>query len=103
MTIEKQLYDKITQTLSPLHIEIINESHLHRVRTNAETHFKVIIVSDKFISLSTLQKHQLVQKILSEEFKLVHALSFSLLTPEEFKSISKEQLSSPPCQRARHE
>lgn len=103
MTIQQQLFDKISNELSPIHLEVINESHMHRVPTNAETHFKLIIVSEKFNSLSTVQKHQLVKNILKEEFKLVHALSLVLLTPDEFKNISEEQIASPLCQRARHE
>lgn len=101
MTIEEQLHNKISSAISPIHLEIINESHLHSVPPKAKTHFKLIIVSEKFNSLSTIEKHQLVRNILKDEFKLVHALSFVLLTPIEFENIPKEQFASPPCQRAR--
>ena len=35
--------------LNPLHLEVVNESHRHSVPDNAETHFKVVIVSENFV------------------------------------------------------
>ena len=36
------------QALSPEHLEVINESHMHNVPEGSESHFKVVIVSDAF-------------------------------------------------------
>ena len=41
------IVDKLTATLNPTHIELIDESHLHKhhgnVAYDTETHFKLII------------------------------------------------------------
>ena len=47
-------------------------------------HIWVEIVSDDFIDMNPIQRHQLVYKILSEELKAdLHALSLSLMTSSE--------------------
>ncbi|KAM7363352.1 bolA-like protein isoform 2-T2 [Cochliomyia hominivorax] len=49
----------ITKNLQPVHLEVINESYMHNVPKGAETHFKVLIVSDKFEDLPLIKnKHQ---------------------------------------------
>ena len=53
--VESLIREKLTADLSPRHLDIINESYMHNVPRGSETHFKVIVVSDKFESLSLLQ------------------------------------------------
>jgi BolA protein len=38
----------LNHAFEPLHLEVINESNRHHVPPNSETHFKVVVVSDKF-------------------------------------------------------
>ena len=40
-SVEAKLRDKLT----PQHLEVVNESHMHSVAPGSETHFKVIVVS----------------------------------------------------------
>ena len=63
-----------------------NESSMHNVPPNSETHFKLIIASDDFIKLSRVKRHQLIYQILSKVMKEIHALSFKTFTPHEFKN-----------------
>lgn len=39
--IQKAIQQKIQTALKPTHLEIINESYMHNVPQNSETHFKV--------------------------------------------------------------
>lgn len=91
--------DTLTKELKPLHLEVIDESHLHMRRTAAtpETHFKVIIVSDTFRGLSRVRRQQLVYSFLERLFKNgLHALTQSTFTPEEWAA-NPEVHKSPDC------
>ena len=43
MTIEAVIEEKLLSAFSPLHLDVINESHQHNVAPGSESHFKVII------------------------------------------------------------
>lgn len=46
---------KLENVLQTKHLEIINESYMHNVPKGAETHFKVVVVSDKFDGLALIK------------------------------------------------
>lgn len=46
--IENSIKKKLETTLRPLYYNVINESYMHNVPKDSETHFKVVIVSEKF-------------------------------------------------------
>ena len=60
--VEAILRDKLT----PEHLEVVNESHMHSVAKGSETHFKVIVVSPLFEGVSAVKRHQLVYGALGE-------------------------------------
>nr|SVE73329.1 EOG090X0K4K [Ceriodaphnia reticulata] len=95
---ETLIQDKLTRLLAPNHLEIFNESYMHNVPKGSETHFKVVVVSDKFESTSLLQRHRLVNEILKDELKNgVHALSIVAKTPSQWEDSSKVTEKSPAC------
>lgn len=53
--VEQSIRSKLLSNLTPTHIEVINESYMHNVPKGAETHFKVVVVSDKFSNLTLLK------------------------------------------------
>lgn len=53
--IQKAITDAIVARLQPLHLEVVNESYMHNVSKGSETHFKVLVVSDKFESLPLIK------------------------------------------------
>lgn len=53
--VENAIKEKLTARLAPVHVEVVNESHMHNVPQNAETHFKVMIVSKEFEDLTLLR------------------------------------------------
>lgn len=46
--VENSIRAKLEAALKPVHYDVINESYMHNVPQGSETHFKVIVVSEKF-------------------------------------------------------
>lgn len=80
--------NKLMKGLNPLLLEIVDESHKHTghagARPGGNSHFKIKIISSTFTPLSRLERHRLVHKLLEVELAdKIHALSLTLLAPEE--------------------
>lgn len=60
--IETSIRDTLTDNLQPVHLEVINESYMHNVPKGAETHFKVLVVSEKFENLALIKVNLMVHK-----------------------------------------
>uniref|UniRef100_A0A336KKG8 CSON012737 protein n=1 Tax=Culicoides sonorensis TaxID=179676 RepID=A0A336KKG8_CULSO len=78
----------ILQELSPVHLEIVNESYMHNVPKGSETHFKVLIVTEKFEGIPLIKRHRMVNGLVKEKLqdKFPHALSLETKTPSQWKS-----------------
>lgn len=46
--VENAIRKKLETGLKPQHCDIINESYMHNVPKGSESHFKVVVVSEKF-------------------------------------------------------
>ena len=46
--IENKIINIINDNLSPTVLNIVNESFMHSVPPNSESHFKIVVVSDIF-------------------------------------------------------
>lgn len=53
--IETAITQTLTENLQPIHLEVINESYMHNVPKGSESHFKVLVVSEKFNDLALLK------------------------------------------------
>ncbi|WP_026942516.1 BolA family protein [Hellea balneolensis] len=83
--IASSIKEKLKQSFNPSQLEVIDESHKHAHHRgahehaadggSAESHFHVVIISDKFEGLSRLAKHRAVLDVLSEEIAQIHAFS----------------------------
>jgi BolA protein len=87
-SVERTIREKLTQALQPVHLEVINESHLHAGHRSTpgtgESHFRVLIVSPLFAGKSRLARHRLVNETLAAELKgKVHALALVAQAPGE--------------------
>ena len=73
--------------LSPLRLEIDDESHLHAGHAGARDgggHFRVTIVAEGFRGLPTMRRHRLVYDALAPLMKReIHALSILAKAPDE--------------------
>jgi len=95
---QQTIISKLEKALSPEHLEVINESHMHNVPEGSESHFKVIIVSDEFKDKMLVARHRMVNKVLEEELKgSIHALALHTMTMEEWFEKGKAA-ESPPCE-----
>tara|TARA_B100001142_G_C13913143_1_gene492423 strand:+ start:77 stop:385 length:309 start_codon:yes stop_codon:yes gene_type:complete len=98
MIVQKSIELKLKTNLEPYHFQVLNESYMHSVPENSETHFKVIVVSDLFAAKSRVARHQLINGILSAELAgPVHALSIQAHTEEEWLQRKGMILKSPDC------
>jgi BolA protein len=83
--------------LAPTHLEVVNESHMHSVAPGSETHFKVIVVSERFAPLSLVARHRKVNELLAAELRAgLHALSIHAFSPPEWEK-NLVDTSSPFC------
>ena len=98
---QQKLESILQQQLNPLHMTIVNESFKHNVPKDAESHFKVSIVSDKFTGLNKVSRHRLVMQEIKECMQTIHALSLKLLTPIEWQTSQQFEHETPPCQHKR--
>ena len=80
---------KIAERFSPVHLDIIDESHLHKghagYQEGGESHFfRLLIVASAFEGLSRLQRQRAVNQCLAEELQSgIHALAMKTGTPAE--------------------
>jgi len=81
---------KLETGLCPTFLEVVDNSHLHAGHASApeggNSHFDVIVVTDKFKDVRPVARHRLVYDLLTEEFDgSLHALSIKAYTPEEWQ------------------
>lgn len=84
MTTTQTLLDQALQRLSPVHLELTNESHMHNVPPGSESHFKAVVVSEHFAGLARVRRHQAVYAALGDLMQRIHALALHTYTPEEW-------------------
>lgn len=97
MIVQAGIEEKL-QALNPAVVDVLNESHMHSVPPNSETHFKVTLVSDAFLNTRKVQRHQKVYGILADELAgPVHALALHLYTPDEWQARQQSSPDSPDC------
>lgn len=98
MSTQATLAQKIRQTLSPLHLEVVNESGMHNVPEGAESHFKVTVVSEQFEGQNLVKRHRMVNEVLAHELKYsIHALALHTMTPDEWFEAGGAAPDSPQC------
>lgn len=81
----EKIRERITATLHPDSLEIVDESHKHVGHAGAKDgrgHFQVTIVSDRFKDLPPIQRHRLVYDAVGDLMETdIHALSISASAP----------------------
>ncbi|MDP6174913.1 MAG: BolA/IbaG family iron-sulfur metabolism protein [Rhodospirillales bacterium] len=98
MIIQQTIEEKLHRELTPAHLEVLNESHMHNVPPGSETHFKVVVVSDLFQGESRVHRHQRINAILADELAgEVHALALQPLTADEWQEKGGVTAASPQC------
>ncbi len=47
--IREQIEAKLRAAFEPAYLEVVDESYRHNVPAGSESHFKVVLVSDRFV------------------------------------------------------
>ncbi len=80
--------------LEPSFLQVEDESHMHSI--GAQSHFKVVLVSDVFADVRKVQRHQKVYAALGDLMQQFHGLAMHTYTPEEWASVENAP-DSPKC------
>jgi BolA-like protein 1 len=93
MSVEKSIREKLSEAFSPSDLIVENESAKHAGhegtrdrlgRVTGETHFRVLVVSERFEGQSRVERHRQINAVLRDELAgPVHALAIKALTPAE--------------------
>ncbi|MGL4405804.1 MAG: BolA family protein [Notoacmeibacter sp.] len=89
MSISASITEKLNTAFQPLHLEVINESHMHAGHQEkfdgaGETHFRVRIVTEAFTGKSRIDRHRAITGLLTEELAgELHALAIEASAPGE--------------------
>ena len=98
MSRAQRIQDQITRELSPLHLELLDETTQHNAPPEGESHFKLLVVSNHFTGLKPLARHRLINGLLGDEFAAgLHALAMHTWTPDEWFLKGGQAPTSPPC------
>jgi BolA protein len=98
MTVQQDIELQLAQDFVPEYLEVANESHQHSVPVNSETHFKVVLVSQRFEGLRKVARHQQVYAALAEQLAgPVHALALHTYTSAEWQARQEAAPESPEC------
>lgn len=98
MKVQSIIESKLNEAFDAQVLQIKNESHMHSVPANSETHFKVTLACSEFEGQSKVKRHQTIYKILEKEMaERVHALSLHLYSLDEWAKSGRPVPESPNC------
>jgi len=98
MTVQQDIELQLAQDFVPEFLDVANESHQHSVPANSETHFKVVLVSQRFEGLRKVARHQQVYAALAAQLAgPVHALALHTYTTAEWQARQEAAPESPEC------
>lgn len=90
MGMAERIRANLTAALAPSRLELVDESAHHAGHAAmkglpaGETHFRLLVVADRFRGLSRVQRQRLVHKTLEAELADgIHALAITALAPGE--------------------
>jgi BolA protein len=88
VSVKNTIQDKLTIAFRPETLTIVDESHLHAghagSRPGGESHFRVTLVSVAFAGKGRVERHRMVNQVLSEELAgPIHALAVHPSAPGE--------------------
>jgi BolA protein len=94
---QASIESKLKADLQPSVLLVENESHMHG-GSATESHYRVTVVSEGFVPMTRVQRHQQVYKLLAAELAQgVHALGLHLYTVPEWEENNKTAPLSPDC------
>ena len=82
----------ILEKFEPYFFSVLDVSEQHRghhsFKEDVESHFEIIIVSEKFKNIKRIERHRMVNQSLKEEFLTdLHSVIIKTYTTDEYKNI----------------
>ena len=89
---QERISQKLALALQPFRLDIVNDSGRHAGHAgddgSGESHFSVLVVSDKFDGKSRVERQRIVYDLLAEELSgSLHALSLKTMTRDEYHRV----------------
>lgn len=83
MSVSTEIEQKLVAAFAPTMLNVIDESEQHRGhggwREGGETHFRIVMISDKLSGKSRVAQHRAVHDVLKDELAgPVHALALDV-------------------------
>lgn len=98
MSLAERIRTNIEAGVDCWRLDVVNESHMHSVPRDSETHFRVIVVSPEFEAMNRVARHRRINQLLSAELADgVHALAIEAVTPEQWQANGGPKLTAPQC------
>ena len=88
MLVRDTITNKLRDAFAPESINVVDESHLHQGhaghRPGGQSHFRVYIVSQAFSGKSRIDRHRMINQVLSDDLAGgIHALAIHATAPDE--------------------
>ena len=96
MSVYETIISQLNLSFDVENLFLENESFMHNVSPNSETHFKLVIVSNDFAELTNIKRHQCIYNALNDTMSRIHALSIQAFTHDEYLK-NPIILKSPDC------
>jgi BolA family transcriptional regulator, general stress-responsive regulator len=85
MTRTQEITQALQTAFTPQHLEVIDESEQHRGHSGyaegGESHFRVVIRSPEFATMTRLQRHRAIHSALGPDLiGRIHALALDIQT-----------------------
>jgi len=98
MNTQERITQHLEREFAPSHLDIQDESAGHRGGEGAQSHFRVVLISDVFAGQPLIKRHRAVNACLADELAAgVHALALHTYTPQEWQARSADARPSPAC------
>lgn len=86
--VARALAERLTTALAPTHLEVVNESALHRGHAgddgSGESHFRVVVESPAFVGRSRVERQRMVNRAVADLLaERVHAFAIRATAPGE--------------------
>lgn len=83
-----RLRSVLQDAFAPVRLDVVDDSQKHAghagAREGGQTHYSVLVVSDRFMGHGRVARHRMVHALLDAEFEGgLHALALTLRTPNE--------------------
>ncbi|HRD79082.1 MAG TPA: BolA family protein [Hyphomicrobiaceae bacterium] len=88
MSMDERIRERLMMALEPRRLDVVNESHMHAGHASSpgtgESHYRVLVVADRFAGQTRVARHRMVNEALKAELaEGVHALAIGAYAPGE--------------------